>query len=127
MKIKKITKIDRGLYGHVCPLCGSILASSSDPDFMPEYSICPCDPDFMPEYSICPCDRKTGAPPAFELFEDQGYVMISRNKFPRFVGRVVMGAYSDIQVIQWLDSCTDPLVIASTMRKAGEFLKKSSK
>lgn len=114
MKITKITKIDRGLYGHVCPLCGSILASSSDPDF-------------MPEYSICPCDRKTGAPPAFESFEDQGYVMIRRNKFPRFVGRVVMGTYSDIQVIQWLDSCTDPLVIASAMRKAGEFLKKSSK
>lgn len=114
MKIKKITKIDRGLYGHVCPLCGSILASSSDPDY-------------MPEYSICPCDRKTGAPPAFEIFEDQGYVMIRRNKFPRFVGRVVMETYSDIQAIQWLDACTDPLVIASTMRKAGEFLKKSSK
>lgn len=114
MKIKKITKIDRGLYGHVCPLCGSILASSFDPDF-------------MPEYSICSCDRKNGTPPAFELFEDQGYVMIRRNKFPRFVGRVVMGTDSDIQVIQWLDACTDPLVIASAMRKAGEFLKKSSK
>lgn len=46
-----------------------------------------------------------------------------RDKF-QIVGRVVMGTYSDIQVIQWLDSCTDPLVIASTMRKAGEFLKK---
>ena len=114
MKIKKITKIDRGLYGHVCPLCGSILASSSDPEF-------------MPEYSICPCDRKTIAPPAFELFEDQGYVMIRRNKFPRFVGRVVMGTDSDIRAIRWLDACTDPLVIASAMRKAGEFLKKSSK
>ena len=114
MKIKKITKIDRGLYGHVCPLCGSILASSSDPDF-------------IPEYSICPCDRKTGAPPAFELFEDQGYVMIRRNKFPRFVGRVVMGTYSDIQVIHCLDACTVPVVIASAMRKAGVFLKKSIK
>lgn len=114
MKIKKITKIDRGLYGHVCPLCGSILASFSDPDF-------------MPEYSICSCDRKTGEPPVYELFDDQGYVMIRRNKFPRFVGRVVMGQASDIDVVRWLDACTDPLVIASAMRKAGEFLKKSSK
>lgn len=35
--------IHRGLYAHVCPLCGNILASSSEEDLMPEFSICDCD------------------------------------------------------------------------------------
>lgn len=111
MKINKITIIHRGLYAHICPLCGAILASSSDPDF-------------MPEFSICSCDRKTGAPPAFELFKDQGYVMISRNKFPRFTGIVIMGESPSIEKINWLDECTEK-DSEKALKKAEIFLKRS--
>ena len=38
MKITKITKIHNGLYEHICPRCGSILASASDIDLMPEFA-----------------------------------------------------------------------------------------
>lgn len=113
MKITKITMIHRGLYAHICPLCGNILASSSEPDM-------------MPEYSICPCDRKEEKAPAYELFEKNGYTMIRRNKPPRFVGKVTMSKLSDIEEIKWLDNCT-AIEAARALRKAGEFLIKSSR
>ena len=43
MKINKVTMIHKGLYAHICPLCGNILASSSEEEMMPEFSICECD------------------------------------------------------------------------------------
>lgn len=113
MKVTKITKIDWGLYAHVCPLCGSILASNSGEEM-------------MPEFSICDCDRNEGKRPAYELFERDGYVMIRRNKPPRFVGRVTMGESSDIEGIEWQDEC-GVTEAASALRKAGEFLLKSSR
>ena len=82
MKITKITRLNRGLYAHVCPLCGNILASCSEPDMMPEFSICDCDKN----------DAKL----------------------------------SDIEEIEWLDDCT-AIEAARALRKAGEFLIKSSR
>ena len=105
--------IHRGLYAHICPLCGNILASSSEPDM-------------MPEYSICNCDKNAAKESAYELFGKDGYVMIRRNKYPRFIGKVTMGTSSDIEEIEWIDSCT-AMEAARALRKAGEFLKKSSR
>lgn len=113
MKITKITKLHRGLYAHVCPLCGAIHASSFDPDM-------------MPEFSICDCDRATEKEPVYELYTEDGYTMIRRNKPPRFTGRVTFGLNSDIEEIQWMDAAS-ALDMAKALRKAGEFLIKSSR
>ena len=113
MKITKITKLHRGLYAHVCPLCGAIHASSFDPDM-------------MPEFSICDCDRATEKEPVYELYTEDGYTMIRRNKPPRFTGRVTFGLKSDIEEIQWMDAAY-ALDMAKALRKAGEFLIKSSR
>lgn len=43
MKVTKITKLQPGIYAFVCPVCGEILASASEPDFMPKFSTCDCD------------------------------------------------------------------------------------
>lgn len=113
MKITKITMIHRGLYAHICPLCGNILASSSEPDM-------------MPEFSICGCDRKDEKEPTYELFDKDGFVMIRRNKPPRFVGKVTFGKDSDIEDVEFIDpaSVTE---MTKALRKAGEFLIKSSR
>ena len=103
MKITKIMRLNRGLYAHVCPLCCNILASSSEPDM-------------MPEFSICDCDKNDAKEPAYELFDKDGHVMIRRNKPPRFVGKVTMGERSDIEEIVWIDECTVSGA-ASAMRK----------
>lgn len=111
MKITKITKIHNGLYEHICPKCGRILASASEIEI-------------MPEFSICSCDRNINKIPAYELYTEDGYVMIRRNKFPRFTGVVTMGQTSDIERIQWIDECS-LMEAARAMRKAAEFLRKS--
>lgn len=113
MKITKIIRLHRGLYAHVCPLCGDILASASDPDM-------------MPEFSICGCDRKDGKDPVYELYTENGYTMIRRNKPPRFTGKVTFGKDSDIEDVEFIDpaSVTE---MAKALRKAGEFLIKSSR
>ena len=113
MKITKITKLHRGLYAHVCPLCGAIHASSFDPDM-------------MPEFSICDCDRATEKEPVYEFYTEDGYTMIRRNKPPRFTGRVTFGLKSDIEEIHWMDAAS-VLDMAKALRKAGEFLIKSSR
>lgn len=113
MKITKMTRLNRGLYAHVCPLCGNILASSSEPDMMPEFSICDCDKNELKSQS-------------YELFDKDGFVMIRRNKPPRFVGKVTMGKLSDIEEIEWMDNCT-AIESARALRKAGEFLIKNSR
>lgn len=62
----------------------------------------------------------------YELFEINGKQMIRRKKFPRFVGEVTMGQLSDIENIEWLDEASVSKM-AETMRKAGDFLLKSSR
>ena len=54
------------------------------------------------------------------------YTMIRRNKPPRFVGRVTFGQDSDIELVEVFDEA-GPMEMAAAMRKAGEFLIKSSR
>lgn len=113
MKITRMTKLDEGLYAHVCPSCGAIHASASEPEL-------------MPEFSICDCDREADKSPAYELYTEDGYTMIRRNKPPRFTGKVTFGLNSDIEDIRWADHAS-ALEMAKALRKAGEFLIKSSR
>lgn len=114
MRITKVTKLQAGIYAHVCPLCGKIHASSFEPDY-------------MPEFSICDCDRNGNKQPVYDLFERDGKKMIRRNKPPRFIGEITFGQLSDIENIEYLDDFIDPMELARAIRKAGEFLIKSSK
>lgn len=93
----------------VCPVCGDILASA-------------CELDLMPEFSICRCDCNGNKRPPFELFDRDGKTMIRRNKIPRFIGEVTLGQSSDIENIELIDECSDPMEMARVLRKAGEFL-----
>ena len=113
MKITKITKLSSGLYAHVCPLCGTIHASAPEQDL-------------MPEFSICDCDRTADKSPTYELYTEDGCVMIRRNKPPRFTGRVTFGMNSDIEDIRWTDTAS-ALEMAKALRKAGEFIIKNSR
>lgn len=113
MKINKITKLQPGIYAFVCPLCGSVLASASEPDL-------------MPEFSICNCDINGNEKQAFELFEVDGKTMIRRNKYPRFIAEVTFCQLSDLENIEMIDECLDVSKLAKVMRKAGEFLLKTS-
>ena len=82
---------------------------------------------YLPDYSICDCDRDGNKQPVYDLFiGDRGKQMIRRNKPPRFIAEVTFGQLSDIENIEWLDQCTEPLELASAIRKAGEFLKRNS-
>ena len=62
--------------------------------------------------------------PAYELYPENGYVMIRRNKFPRFTGIVIMGEYPSMENIHWLDECTEKDA-EKALKKAEIFLKKS--
>ena len=59
----------------------------------------------------------------FEFYEEDSRFMLRRNKFPRFIGEITMGQLSNIEQIQWIDTCT-ALQAATALRKAGEFLNK---
>ncbi len=113
MKVTRITRIGPGLYAQVCPLCGTILASASEPEF-------------MPEFSICNCDRNGNRKEVYELYTEGSKTMIRRNTFPRFTAEVTMGTLSDIEYTSWQDTCT-AIEAARAMRKAGEFLLKYSR
>lgn len=96
-----------------CPLCGDILHSAPEEDW-------------LPEFAICPCDRNDNKQDAYELFERNGETWIRRNKYPRFIARVAFEGVSDIDNVEMIDECTDERELASAMRKAGEFLIKRS-
>ena len=113
MKITKPKKIGPAMWVHQCPLCGNILASSSEQDY-------------LPSFSICQCDRNGKKKEVYELYEEDGVTMIRRNKHPRFIGKVTFSQETDIEVTEILDS-TDAAELARAMRKAGEFLIKKSK
>lgn len=114
MYVKKITTIGPAMYALQCPLCGTILASASEIDW-------------LPEFSTCNCDQNGNKQPVYELFiGDEGRQMIRRNKSPRFIAEVTFGQLSDIENIEWIDNCADPLELARAMRKAVEFLKRNN-
>lgn len=114
MKITEITRVSPGLYAHVCPKCGAICASASDPEY-------------MPEFSVCGCDRSDEKESVYELLTENGRTMIRRNTYPRFTGEVTMGTCSDIEHVRWEDKCGDAATLARAMKKAAEFLRKSSR
>lgn len=112
MKISKKNFDERlGVWTIVCPLCKTVLASD------PEESE-------LPDYRICTCDRNGNKIQAYELFDRDGETWIRRNKYPRFIGRITMGAMSDIENVELIDDCDDVKKLASVMRKAGLFLKR---
>lgn len=112
MKVTKSIQAKNGMWVHMCPLCGNILASASEEEY-------------MPEFSICDCDRNGNKKEVYELYEEDGVTMIRRNKHPRFIGKVTFSQETDIEVTEILDS-TDAAELARAMRKAGEFLLKKS-
>lgn len=109
MKVKEIQPFGYG-YAIICPLCGEVLAYSTEEEM-------------MPEFGICDCDRNGNSVPTFEIYKIDEEVFIRRNKPLRFVGKVTMGE-SDIEDVQWIDKPTSALEIAKTLRKASEFLHK---
>lgn len=113
MKVKGVHKIGVSEYAHVCPLCGSILASASEEEL-------------LPSYSICPCDRNGNKKEVYELYEEDGVTMIRRNTPPRFKGKVIFSKETDIEITEVLEY-TSAGELAKAIRKAGEFLIKKSK
>ena len=113
MYVKNLTKLQPGIYAHICPLCNTELSSA-------------CEARFLPDFSICNCDINGNKQPVYEIFELEGKQMIRRNKFPRFTGEIVFAQSSDIENIEWLDECSLN-EITSTLRKTSEFLIKASK
>lgn len=97
-----------------CPLCGDILHSAPEEDW-------------LPEFAICPCGRNDNKQSAYELFERNGETWIRRNKYPRFIARVAFEGISDIDNVEMIDECDNERELASAMRKAGEFLVKRSR
>jgi hypothetical protein len=63
-----------------------------------------------------------GCPSKFKLFEENGKQVIERLIYPRFKGVVTMGVASDIENVEMIDNCMDPVVLARAIREAGEFL-----
>lgn len=102
MEVRKVTYLGNGIYAHVCPLCGNVLASSSEADMMPEFSICGCD-----------AER-----PAYDIIDRNGVRVIRRNVRPRFAGVVNDGG---IDSVEWVDQCT-ALEAARVVNEAAEWL-----
>lgn len=42
IKVTKVTYLGNRVWGHVCPVCGKILASWSEDGIFPEFSLCEC-------------------------------------------------------------------------------------
>ena len=102
MEVRKVTYLGNGIYAHVCPLCGGILASSSEADMMPEFSICNCDAERA----------------AYDIIDRNGVRVIRRNIAPRFVGVVNDGG---IDSVEWVDQCS-ALEAARAVNEAAEWL-----
>lgn len=113
MKITRPTTIAPGIYAHVCPLCGQVLADA-------------CEAEMLPEYSICPCDRNGNKQPTYEVIVQDGDRLIRRNKPPRFTARVAFDGRSDIELLEVYDD-PSPSELARALRKASEFLAKQSR
>ncbi|MDD3040895.1 hypothetical protein [Bacteroides sp.] len=113
MKVTNKKKIGSAMWVLQCPLCGDILASTSEKEY-------------LPDYSLCDCDRNENKQAVYELFDVCDKKMIRRTKPPRFVGEITFGQLSDIENIEWVDEGSIS-EMTSALRKAGEFLLKSTK
>ena len=60
----------------------------------------------------------------FKTYEANGQTIIERLVYPRFRGEITMGLHSDIENIEMLDQCLDPMELARAMRSASEYLRK---
>jgi hypothetical protein len=63
----------------------------------------------------------------FQLLKEQGKLTIIHNEYPKFKGNVTFGQLSDIENIEMIDNCTDPMIIARAMREAGEYILSQNK
>ena len=61
--------------------------------------------------------------PAYGLYTENGYVMIRRNKFPRFIAVADTGEIPSVRDIRWTDECEDK-DRKKAIKKAIEFLRK---
>lgn len=62
--------------------------------------------------------------PVYETYDAVDSIMIRRNTYPRFVGKVTMGMQSDIEDVKWIDKVNNVMDAARAMNKAAEFLRK---
>jgi len=59
----------------------------------------------------------------FKIYPLQGRQVIERLTYPRFKGVIAFNSpLSDIENIELLDNCKDPIIIARAMREAGDYL-----
>ncbi len=75
---------------------------------------------------ICLSDQPEEKEDPYDIYTENGRVMIRRTTPPRFVGVVTMDINSDIDIIEWKDECSIAQATAA-LRKAGEFLRKNSR
>ena len=58
----------------------------------------------------------------FRIYQDNDKQIIERLSYPRFRGVITFGSLSDIEEVELLDQCNNPLQLAKAMREAGDFL-----
>jgi hypothetical protein len=59
----------------------------------------------------------------FKIYWEGDRQIIERLSYPRFKGVITFNSPpSDIEEIELLDTCSDPMIIARAMREAGDFI-----
>jgi hypothetical protein len=58
----------------------------------------------------------------FNIYQEGGLQIIERVVYPRFKGVITFGPLSDIEDIELLDNCSNPLELAKAMREAGDYI-----
>lgn len=115
MKVRNITRLDGATYAHVCPLCGTELASASEPGLLPSFSVCRCDllEDGSPRFLL---ERSKE--------EDGGMVLTDRKNL--IVIRFKERAFNDTQRVSFIsdemERRRDAREIARALRLMGDWL-----
>ena len=60
----------------------------------------------------------------FKIYEKDNKMFIERLSAPRFIGEITFKQGSNIENIEWIDSCLDVSGIAKAIREAREFIAK---
>lgn len=59
----------------------------------------------------------------FKIYQEGDSQIIERLTYPKFRGVITFNSpLSDIENIELLDNCKDPIIIARAMREAGDYL-----